>query len=83
MDRGAWQVTKSCNLAHKHSERNHKENKTTTHRWEKIFANNVIKGINLQNLQTVHVAKYKKNNPIKKWAEVSTFLQEYRWPRGI
>ena len=38
--------------------------------WEKIFANNATKRINLQNLQTAHAALYKKiNNLIKKWAE--------------
>ena len=41
-------------------------------------------GINLQNIQTVHAAQYKKNHQIKKWAEDwKTFLQKtYRWLRG-
>ena len=50
-----------------HSKGNHKQTQKTTHRWEKIFANNLTdRGY----IQAAHTAPYRKpNNPIKNWAE--------------
>ena len=53
-----------------YSKGNHKQNEKTTHRMgENICKQCDRQGINLQNLQTAHVAQYEKinNNPIKKW----------------
>ena len=40
-------------------------------------------GINLQSIQTLHTAQYKKKNdkPIKKWADIS-LKKTYKWPEG-
>ena len=62
-----------------HSKGNHKQNKKTTHR----MGENICKwcdwqGINLQNLQTAHVAQYQKNKqPNQKMGQrpKQTFLQ--------
>ena len=36
--------------------------------WEKIFANEATdKGLNLQNIQTVHAVQYQKITPSKNW----------------
>ena len=73
-----------------HSKGNHKQNEKTIYR----MGENICKlcnqqGINLQNIQTAHIAQYKKqktkNNPIKKWAEDLTDISPkntYRWPTG-
>ena len=62
-----------------HSKGNHKQNKKTTHR----MGENICKwcdwqGINLQNLQTAHIAQYQKNKqPNQKMGQrpKQTFLQ--------
>ena len=53
--------------------------------WEKILANKVTQGINLQNTQTAHAAQYEKKttNPIKKWAEdLDISSKTDRWPKS-
>ena len=54
-----------------HSKGNPKQNEKWTHRMgENICKWSDWQGIKLQNLETAHVALYKKiNNLIKKWAE--------------
>ena len=55
-----------------HSKGNHKQDeKTTLRTGENLCKRSNRQRINLQNIQTTHVAQYQKtpNNPIKKWVE--------------
>ena len=53
-----------------YSEGNHKQTEKTIYRMkENICKPCNWQKINFQNTQTAYTAQYKKNNPIKKWAE--------------
>lgn len=54
-----------------HSKINQKQNEKTIYRMgENISKQCDRQGINLQNIQTAHVAQYQKaNNPVKTWVE--------------
>ena len=53
-----------------HSKGNHKQNKNTTHTTEENVCKQCDRqGINMQNLQIVHVAQNQKNKIKNKWTE--------------
>ena len=52
-----------------HSKGNNKQNENTIHKLEENICNDVIDGINLQNLQLMRHNTIKTKNSIKKWAE--------------
>ena len=66
-----WDLMKLKSFCKTTTTKTHKQNKKTTHRWEKKFANDAtVKGLVSKIYKQLMQLNFKKtNNPIKKWTE--------------